>query len=677
MRAFIVRPFGTRKTGGTEPVLIDFERVERELIAPALAHFQIHGLTTMEIAAQHNIRVDMFERLVTADIVLADISIHNANVFYELGIRHALRDRHTFLLRCKGDDVPFDLRTDRYFEYSSTDPAATLPALIEALAQTLRASRKDSPVFQLLPDLEGEEPEKFMILPKSFAESVDRADAAGLELFSDEIAGLVWESRGLRMIGRAQFSRGTWEGARATWESLLNLHPQDPEVNLRLGTVYQRLAEAAENPVERSELAALSDQMLLRVLEFRNMPPHQRARSQALLGRNQKVRWHDSWAALPPEKRRATALESPNLEAAHQYYARGFVEDCNHFYAGLNALALIACQIELAEAMPDLWIDLTGGEASAAGELNRRRVERSRLEAAVSWSLHAASERETDDADDSFWRGVSEADLLLFTAKHAGSVRAAYRRSLDRASILDLDAVDRQLRLYEQIGVLSDNCVAARQIVDERRARILVASAKPETPPARVLLFSGHNLDLPGRDEPRFPPAMEGVARDAIRATVQAEIELAAGAVLGIAGAAHGADIIFHEVCRELEVTTRVYLAIPRDEYQVESVQDAGDDWVERFRTICDRSPPFVMQATKTMPDWLQDKPEYTVWQRNNLWILHQALTVAGGSYVTLIALWDGEGRGDGPGGTADMVRIARSRGAKLRHIDSRRIFGL
>jgi hypothetical protein len=83
------------------------------------------------------------------------------------------------------------------------------------------------------------------------------------------------------------------------------------------------------------------------------------------------------------------------------------------------------------------------------------------------------------------------------------------------------------------------------------------------------------------------------------------------------------------------------------------------------------------MQATKTMPDWLQDKPEYTVWQRNNLWILHQALTVAGGSYVTLIALWDGEGRGDGPGGTADMVRIARSRGAKLRHIDSRRIFGL
>lgn len=675
MRAFIVRPFGTRKTGGSDPVTIDFERVERELIAPALGHYGIHGLTTLEIAAQHNIRVDMFERLVTADIVLADISIHNANVFYELGIRHALRDRHTFLLRCKGDDVPFDLRTDRYFEYASTDPAATLPALIDALGQTLRASRDDSPVFQLLPDLEAEDPEKFMILPEGFADAVDRADAAGLELLADEIGGLFWESRGLRLIGRAQFSRGTWEGARSTWESLLKLRPRDPEVSIRLGTVYQRLAEATPNAMSRSEFAALSDQMLLRVLDFENVPDHQRARTWALLGRNQKVRWHDTWADLPPEQRRQVALESPNLEAAYKHYARGFVEDCDHFYAGLNALALLVCQIELAEAMPGLWQDLAGADAQAEYELNRKRLERTRLESAVSWSIHADAERESSPGEESFWRGVSEADLLLFTATSAGAVRAAYRRALDRASILDLEAVQRQLQLYADIGVLQANCAVARQIVDERRARLNVDSARPVTPPSRVLLFSGHNLDLPGREKPRFPPSMEGVARDAIRAVVQAEADLAGGPVLGMAGAAHGADILFHEVCHELGIPTRVYLAIPREDYQVESVQEAGADWVERFRVICDRSPPFVMQPTRTMPEWLQDKRDYTVWQRNNLWILHRALAVAGGSYVTLIALWDGESEGDGPGGTADMVRTARARGAKLRHIDTKQLF--
>jgi hypothetical protein len=45
----------------------------------------------MEIRRQGNIRLDMFQRLLTADLVIADISIQNANVYYELGVRHALR----------------------------------------------------------------------------------------------------------------------------------------------------------------------------------------------------------------------------------------------------------------------------------------------------------------------------------------------------------------------------------------------------------------------------------------------------------------------------------------------------------------------------------------------------------------------------------------------------------
>jgi len=37
----------------------------------------------------------------TTSLVLADLSMNNANVFYELGIHHALRDKRTFLVRCK------------------------------------------------------------------------------------------------------------------------------------------------------------------------------------------------------------------------------------------------------------------------------------------------------------------------------------------------------------------------------------------------------------------------------------------------------------------------------------------------------------------------------------------------------------------------------------------------
>jgi len=94
IRAFIVRPFGKRSD-------IDFDAIEAQLIQPALGRLEIQGGTTGAILESGNIREDMFQQLLIADLVIADVSIHNANVFYELGIRHSLRPRHTFLIRAR------------------------------------------------------------------------------------------------------------------------------------------------------------------------------------------------------------------------------------------------------------------------------------------------------------------------------------------------------------------------------------------------------------------------------------------------------------------------------------------------------------------------------------------------------------------------------------------------
>jgi len=85
-RAFIVRPFGPRSG-------IDFDAVDTRLIQPALEKSEIEGATTGVILEAGNIREDMFQQLLVADLVVADVSVHNANVFYELGIRHALQPR--------------------------------------------------------------------------------------------------------------------------------------------------------------------------------------------------------------------------------------------------------------------------------------------------------------------------------------------------------------------------------------------------------------------------------------------------------------------------------------------------------------------------------------------------------------------------------------------------------
>lgn len=51
----------------------------------------------------------MFALILEADIVVCDLTIHNANVFYELGIRHALRKKHTVLLKVTRQPTPHHL----------------------------------------------------------------------------------------------------------------------------------------------------------------------------------------------------------------------------------------------------------------------------------------------------------------------------------------------------------------------------------------------------------------------------------------------------------------------------------------------------------------------------------------------------------------------------------------
>src|SRR2546423_1042167 len=143
MRAFIIRPFGTKSD-------INFDQVDADLIGLALDRLGITGRTTGEIVGQGTIGTDMFQFPLTADLVVADLSIHNANVFYELGVRHSLRDRHTFLLRSNVDKFPFDLQTDRYFTYDKDAPGESVEALVKALRETIDSGKTNSPVFASL-----------------------------------------------------------------------------------------------------------------------------------------------------------------------------------------------------------------------------------------------------------------------------------------------------------------------------------------------------------------------------------------------------------------------------------------------------------------------------------------------------------------------------------------------
>jgi hypothetical protein len=659
--AFIVRPFGIKKDlNGKE---IDFDRVERELIDPALTELGISGRTTTEILEAGNIRADMFQRLLTADLVVADLSIHNANVFYELGVRHALRDKRTFLLRCKGDDVPFDLQTDRYLVYDRDNPGAALATLVEGLRQTQESEEKDSPVFNLLPELVAQEAGHFLVVPPEFREAVGRAARdrwpGDLALLAEEARGLEWEREGLRVVGRAQSGLNAIQAARDSWEAVREGAREDVEANLELGTLYQRLGDLTR-----------ANEAIQRALDRPGLEPRHRSEAFALLGRNKKHEWKSEWWDVEPlEQRRDTALRSPLLVESFEAYEQGAGEDRNHLLSALCALTMCATYAQLAHLRPEVFAESFATTTEANRAMTDRDQQCARLATGVELALETGRKRGQREGSADVWLDISQADLLCVTSSRPAAVAAAYRKALTRAQGFHVETVATQLGLYERLGVFADNARAALKELGKPKP-----AAAPAATPARLLLFAGHRIDSKEGARPRFPAAKEDVARAAILEAVRNEQALAGGAVMGLAGGASGADILFHEACDSLAILTELYLALARADFIRESVAPAGAGWVERFERLSGRRPPRVLGGAQ-LPGWLRRKPGYGVWRRNNLWMLHNALARAG-DRVTLIALWN-EGPDEGAGGTQDMIEQARLRGVKTVILPAKSLFGL
>jgi hypothetical protein len=86
-RAFVIMPFGEKKAA--DGTAIDFNEVYKELLAPAIT---AAGLTPHRADADRrggSIHLDMFQDLLLAEFVVAELTLDNPNVWYEIGVRHA------------------------------------------------------------------------------------------------------------------------------------------------------------------------------------------------------------------------------------------------------------------------------------------------------------------------------------------------------------------------------------------------------------------------------------------------------------------------------------------------------------------------------------------------------------------------------------------------------------
>jgi hypothetical protein len=656
IRVFVIRPFGTKKD--TAGKALDFERVHSELIGPALETTHLSGSTTGEIVEAGNIREDMFSLLLEADLVICDITIHNANVFYELGIRHALRKKRTILIKGEptADSTPFDVLTDRYQSYHIDAPAAARDQLVTMIETTLQSDREtDSPIFKMLPTLTEADPSSVQVVPLDFREEVDRACAAKskgwLRLLAQEVRGRRFQWIGLQLVADAQWKLRDYEAARESLEAIRAAHQDNVEASLSLANIYERLYRHERKP----ELLIASDHAIERVLASQDTTAKHRVEALALKGRNQKTRWRQEFEDLDAIEIRRLAAMSQALRRSYEAYHAAFYQDLNHFYSGLTALQMGMIFLDLSSGEDEAWKTTFDDDNQADTYRRKLAKDVEALRLLIPASVEAGLQQLKPTDSNRVWAEISRADVLFLTENNEQRVINRYKDTIPRDNPFAWDAAKGQLQLFASLGVKADLAHKVISAIDSQPEK----KASADNKPLHVVLFAGHRVDRPGHPA-RFPAPQEGRARALIRdALCQLGQEYH---FLGLASGAPGADILFHEVCDEVDISipSTLCLPMPAKDYARQAFQEL-DEWRSRFLTLQLKKAVLELSDREGLPRWLHGV-QTDPWERGNCWVLQMALA-AGAQKITLIALWDRKDKGDGPGGTAHMLHLARNSG--------------
>jgi len=338
---FVLMPFGKkRNAAGTE---VNFDAVYADLIAPAAEAAGLEPIRADHEAVGGLIHKPMYERLILCDYAIADLTTANANVFYELGLRHAARPCSTVLMYPKdGNRLPFDVGSLRTLPYelgahgapanAAEDKAVLVQILLDARQAVADASATDMPIFQFV---EGSHPSE--------------VDHAKTDIFRSQVKYAIDKKKelerarqqGIEALRECQQQFGSLADLEAgvvidlllsyravrAWDDMIDLAAQMPGPLAATAMVQEQLALAL-NRAGRGEEA----ETVLKDLLERRGPSSE---TYAILGRVYKDRWE---AALNDED---TSLAGGLLEQAIEAYRKGFEADWRDALPGINAVTLM------------------------------------------------------------------------------------------------------------------------------------------------------------------------------------------------------------------------------------------------------------------------------------------------------------------------------------------------
>ena len=337
---FVLMPFG--KKPDTMGAIVDFDEVYQQIIKPAIENAGLECLRADEEMTGGIIHKPMFERLILCEYAVADLTTANANVFYELGLRHAVRPWSTVLTFADGERLPFDVGLLRALPYKlkgglPADADADVEALTEKLKAAIKAADEnvnsftDSPLYQLVEDYPDVAHEKTDVFRKRMQYSNEIKNLLAAARGEKNVEAVSRVEKGLENLKNLESAAiiDLFLSYRAVkgWQQMIDLAEKMPKPLAATVMVQEQLALAL-NRAGRGEDA---EKILLELLEKRGAS----SETLGILGRVYKDRWEQ--AAKDDKKIFAKGL----LDKAIDAYLRGFEADFRDAYPGINAVTLM------------------------------------------------------------------------------------------------------------------------------------------------------------------------------------------------------------------------------------------------------------------------------------------------------------------------------------------------
>jgi MAP3K TRAFs-binding domain len=355
---FVLMPFGEKRdiTG----TLINFDSIYKELIAPSVKEAGLEPLRADEELTGGIIHKPMFERLILCEYAVADLTTANANVFYELGIRHAVRPRSTVLIYAESSGrLPFDLSPMRALPYrtslaggaiednnNNSNAGATRAVLVKYLkeAREAQGTATDSPIFQFVegyPNVDHTKTDVFrdrVIYSTQMKQKLAAARKQGI----NAIRVLEKQELGNIMDLEAGVIVDLFLSYRSVkaWQDMIDLSARMPSPLATTAMIQEQLALALNrqasklNEPERTILRERAEKVLLDLLKKRGPHPE----TYGILGRIYKDQWEE---ALKESNDDYFGAASGLLKKAIEAYLHGFEADWRDAYPGINAVTLM------------------------------------------------------------------------------------------------------------------------------------------------------------------------------------------------------------------------------------------------------------------------------------------------------------------------------------------------